>query len=168
MPKTKKPPSPDEEHSESGGGKATAAQVERRVNEVYKLILRGLSRSDICQYVSDFDDKCAKSDKPEERAKAWNVDERTIDRYIQRATERFKEYAASQREEMFSKSVARFEVVYSSCIRVQDYSKAIAALRELHLLMGLHEPQKIIDQHQGAIEIIVRRNHAKSDENDSD
>lgn len=148
--------------------KSTAAQFEKRVNDVYKLILKGAGRGDIIQYVLDSDEKYEKSDKPEDRAKIWNVSESQIDHYIAKATERFKEYAAKQREDMFSKSLARLEFVYQSCIRVQDYSKAIAAVRELNLLMGLHEPAKSSQEHSGQIEILIRRTHANPDETTHD
>ena len=133
--------------------KATKAEIERRVTTLFKLMLKGYGRADMLQYVSENDAK-----NPET---AWNISERQLENYIARANERFKEYSESQRSGMLDKAVMRLEYVYMQCIKVQDYSKAIAALRELNLLLGLHEPQKTNVKHEGMVdgklEILIKR-----------
>ena len=133
--------------------KATNYQIEQRVNQIFRLMLKGYGRADVFQYIAESDAK-----NPET---AWNISDRQIDNYIQRANDKFREYADAQRAEMLHKAVLRLEYVYMQCIKVQDYSKAIAALRELNLLLGLHEPQKTNVKHEGMVdgklEILINR-----------
>lgn len=131
--------------------KATKYEIERRVTTIFKLMLKGFGRGDILQYIAENDEK--------NPAQAWGVSDRQIENYIATANARFKEYADAQRSGMLEKAVLRLEFVYMQCIKVQDYSKAIAALRELNLLLGLHAPTKVDSTitgeitHTGAFEI---------------
>lgn len=108
--------------------KASEAQMEQRVTAVFELLTRGVSRAGILQYVAKETD--------------WNVSERTIDSYIARANERFAEHAAVRRDLEFGKALRRTEYVYLAAMKVHDYQRALAALREINLLMGLYAPTK--------------------------
>lgn len=110
------------------GVKPTETQYEQRVLTVVELLSRGLSRADVLRYVSEKTD--------------WNVTERTVDNYIGRANERFAEYAELRRETEFGKAIKRVEYVYQAAMKVHDYQRALAALREINLLIGLYAPVK--------------------------
>jgi hypothetical protein len=65
------------------GKKSTDAEVERRVTDVYNLLLIGTSRAGIPQFAS-----------------RWDVDARSVDMYIRRAKNQIKKQAAVQRDEV--------------------------------------------------------------------
>lgn len=110
------------------GYRPTKAEIEVRVTEIFKLLLAGVQRHDIRRYVA-------------EKAK-WDVPERTLDRYIARATARLQTHAATVRDEELGLAVLQLKDIYSRSYRVQDFKTALAARRELSELLGLYAPPK--------------------------
>ena len=108
------------------GKRPQAALVEKRVLEVFKLLLRGASRAEIWQHLAE------NGAEPE----------RTVDRYIARASQRFKALAKVDAEKERGRQLARLEDLYSRLFRIQDYRTALAVLKERNELAGLY-PEKV-------------------------
>ena len=104
--------------------KLTKVEYEHRLTEIYRLLVIGVSKQDIRRFVAE--------------KTTWNVPERTLERYIQKATEWFKAVAATHRETELGKGIARCTDLFSRCHRIQDYKTALAAQKELHALLGLY------------------------------
>lgn len=109
--------------------KPTAVEKDKRVNQVLKLLLNGLSRAEICQFVSEKTD--------------WNVDERTIDRYIAEANAIFKEKSNIIREQEIGKSLLRLENLYARNMQITDFKAALAVQKEINAMLGLNAPKSI-------------------------
>ncbi|MBU2061400.1 MAG: hypothetical protein KKH44_06055 [Bacteroidetes bacterium] len=87
--------------------KSSIAEYEYRVTKVYEwLILNRWSRRDICQYVSD---------KTE-----WDVDERTVDRYIAEANKRLKEKVVLKQEEYYKKASENIDDIFKKAMSLKD------------------------------------------------
>lgn len=108
------------------GKRPQAALVEKRVAEVFVLLLRGASRADIWRHLAE------NGAEPE----------RTVDRYIARATQRFKALAKVDAEQERGRQLSRLEDLYSRLFRIQDYRTALAVLKERNELAGLY-PEKV-------------------------
>jgi hypothetical protein len=117
-------------------GKATKADIEERVNTVFGLLIVGASRQDILQYGTN----------------AWDVKARQIDIYIKRANQKFAEIAAADRKTEFGKAVKRYETLFKSMMKIQDYKGALTAQRELCRLMALNKPAQVNVEHTGKVE----------------
>ena len=108
------------------GKRPQAALVEKRTAEVFVLLLRGASRADIWRHLAE------NGAEPE----------RTVDRYIARATQRFKALAKVDAEKERGRQLSRLEDLYSRLFRIQDYRTALAVLKERNELAGLY-PEKV-------------------------
>ena len=102
--------------------------MEQRINKVIEWLVLGLSRAQILQYAAE---------KTE-----WNISERQIDTYISRANEEIEKHAQTVRERELGKSIKRLEMLFHSCMKVQDYQRALAVQKELNELLGLKAPVK--------------------------
>lgn len=103
-----------------------AAELEKRVSQIFDLLMNGMSRRQICQFASKNTD--------------WDVDPRTIDRYIARANEEIRRIGRADRELEMVKTHARLHELYMRCLRIQDYKTCLSVQKEIALLYGLHEP----------------------------
>lgn len=134
------------------GKRPQAALVEKRVLEVFKLLLRGASRAEIWQHLA------GNGAEPE----------RTVDRYIARASQRFKALAKVDAEKERGRQLARLEDLYSRLFRIQDYRTALAVLKERNELTGLY-PEKV-QKHEhtgrdgGPLALLVGRLEPDSEE----
>ena len=108
------------------GKRALDAVVERRVLDVFKLLLRGASRDEVLRHLAENE---VESD-------------RTADWYISKATARFKALAKVDAEKERGRQLSRLEDLYSRLFRIQDYRTALAVLRERNELAGLY-PEKV-------------------------
>ena len=113
--------------------KATKAEIERRVNAVYKLLINYASRGDICQYAST----------------TWGVDVRTADRYIATATDRLKELTATERAEELGKAKALRYALIKEARQAGDRMQAHIFLTGFEKLYGLQAPSKV--EHSGTL-----------------
>jgi len=109
------------------GKRALDAVVERRILDVFKLLLRGASRAEVLQHLAAQEDVDAV---------------RTADWYISKATARFKALAKVDAEKERGRQLARLEDLYSRLFRIQDYRTALAVLKERNELAGLY-PEKV-------------------------
>jgi hypothetical protein len=109
--------------------KATVAQFEARVNKVMEMLILGLSRASILQYVTNSTD--------------WNVSDRQVDNYIADANREIEKHSETVRERELGKAIRRLEMLFQSCMKVQDYQRALAVQKELNELLGLKAPQRM-------------------------
>lgn len=123
--------------------KADNATITRRISTIYKLMLKGLDRGDIRQYMAE---------KGE-----WEVSERQLDRYIADAVQMLKDHAAINHDEEYGKALARIEDLYKSCMSIQDYKAALSVLKEGNELRDLYPAKKLelTGQDGGAIPITL-------------
>lgn len=108
--------------------KPTKAEIAQRVSTVYDMLLVGSTRSQIIQYVANKTN--------------WDVSNRTIDNYIQRANAKFEEDAKTHRERELGRALARLNMLYQKTLQIQDYQRCLAIQKELNALLGLYEAQK--------------------------
>lgn len=106
--------------------KATAAEVERRVDEVYDLLINRVAHRTILGYGTS----------------KWNISERQMAIYTKRATERILARAKESQEEQLAKAVASYESLYAHQVAERDYSSARQTLDSLVKLLGLSAPEK--------------------------
>lgn len=107
--------------------KATDAEIMKRVNKVYALLLTGVSRADIIEYT--------------EKNK-WGVQDSTIDTYIRKANDRFAEQSRTVHDEQLGLAISRLNNLHEKCVKTQDYKAALMVQKELNTLLGLHKPTK--------------------------
>lgn len=115
--------------------KATNAEMQRRVNEVAKMLADGATRPEILEFAS----------------KKWNIGRASIDNLIKRANEAFEEESTFVREAEFGKALRRLNTLYAKAMKVQDYRVALSVQREIHALLALPLPEKKILEHTGTI-----------------
>lgn len=108
--------------------KANAAEKEARTNKIYDMLVSGMNRAAILQYVS------SKTD--------WKLTPRMVDNYIAEANALLAAEAEFHRPREMGRAVARMNAIFYASLKVQDYQRAIAAARELHQLLGLYAPIK--------------------------
>lgn len=106
--------------------KATTAEVERRVDEVYDLLINRVTHRNIVGY----------------GAAKWNLSDRQMAVYIKRATERILDRVKESQEEQLAKAVASYESLYAHQVAERDYSGARQTLDSLVKLLGLSAPEK--------------------------
>lgn len=109
--------------------KADAAHVEMRVNKIFDLLLLGLSRAEMLQYVAEQTD--------------WGIEERQVDNYIKAATTRLKKLSKFHRQTELGRGIARLHSLYMALMKVQDYKGALTVQKELNELLGLYAPKKV-------------------------
>lgn len=106
--------------------KVTQAEMERRVNVVYEMLLNGASRHAILQYCSS----------------TWKITPRHGDNLIAKANKAFEEQAAFVRERELGKSINRLTALYMRTMADKDYRGALAVQKELNSMLGLNAPTR--------------------------
>jgi len=101
--------------------KATRAEIDHRIDEVYDLLINRVTYRAIIGY----------------GASKWGVRERQMNVYIRRARERMRAFMAESEEERLSTAVASYNSLYSRQIAEKDYSGARQTLDSLNRLLGL-------------------------------
>lgn len=115
------------------GKRALDAVVEKRIGEVYLLLLRGASRADILRHLAEND----------------GAAERTAEWYIGKATARFKAASKVNAEKERGRQLARLEDLYNRLFRIQDYRTALAVLKERNELAGIYPEKVVKNEHSG-------------------
>jgi hypothetical protein len=106
--------------------KSTIFEVQKRVNTVYKMLLLGVSRADICEYALT----------------NWNISDGQTDRYIADANDVFKTQSQYIRDDEFGKALSRLQNLYEKNMKIQDYKAALATQKEINTLIGLYPAAK--------------------------
>lgn len=102
---------------------ATKAEVIRRTNDIYKMILLGSDRAQILQYAIE---------------KEWDVTDGMVDKYIRRARDEFIEQSTPIRAAQLGLALERANLLFQRNMKIQDYKAALAAQKEINNLIGLY------------------------------
>ena len=113
------------------GDRTDDAELERRIREVERLILRGKSASDIVAICDS----------------VYAASERTARRYIAEANERIREANKSDRELDMAKAKTRYERFIDLAEELKEINVAVNAQTQLVKLLGLAEPDKTEVKH---------------------
>ena len=113
--------------------KSNNAMVTRRINEVYQLLLDGLSRAEIIEYTANSKDQKI----------IWGISDSMLDEYIARATAEIKLRAATDRDEEYGKALERLRNLYARNILIEDLKAALAVQKEINELLGLYPTKRI-------------------------
>jgi hypothetical protein len=101
--------------------KATRAEVDRRVDEVYDLLISRVTYQAIIGY----------------GASKWGVKERQMNVYIRRARERIQGFIKESEEERLATAIASYNSLCARQIADKDYTGARQTLDSLNRLLGL-------------------------------
>jgi hypothetical protein len=107
--------------------KSTAAEVARRVDAIYDLLLRGVGRRGIAQ--------CAAN-------QGWQVSARQLDTYTRRATALLAQQAERDRAVELGKTIEQLDLLFMKALAVEDRAEARVVLRDRTELLGLAAAQR--------------------------
>ena len=105
------------------GNKSTHAETQSRVATIYRLLLNGLRRREIIQYVSENTD--------------WGVSERSVDNYIKQATAEISEINKSEKIAAYGMARRRLDDLYFKSMKINDYKTCLQIQKELNVLEGM-------------------------------
>lgn len=108
--------------------KCTSAEKAVRIATIYRLLLSGMRRREVLQYVTEKTD--------------WGLGTSAIDKYIAEATKEIKEVTAEEIETARGMAYKRLDMLYFKSLLINDYKTALAVQKEMNELFGL----KIIKQ----------------------
>lgn len=120
--------------------RATQAEVEYRVNQVYLLIMSGADAREIYKYAEA----------------QWQISTRQADNYIRKAKDQFEDLADTVRKQELGKALARLNDLYKRNLKINDFKAALAVQKEIDTLLGLHA----IPDGANTYEIVIRHEHA--------
>ncbi len=102
--------------------RSSAAEVSRRVDAVYDLLLQGVSRRGIKQYAAQ---------------QGWAVSPRQIATYLSRAREELAAQAQRERAVELGKALEQLDLLFMKALAAEDRGGALTVLRERVSLLGL-------------------------------
>lgn len=108
------------------GDRTDDAELERRIREVERLILRGKSVSDIVSFCEQH----------------FGTSRATVTRYMSEANERIKESNKADRDLDRAKAKSRYERFIDLAEELKEINVAVNAQTQLVKLLGLAEPEK--------------------------
>lgn len=109
--------------------KPTAFEINRRLDIVEELLIKGLSSKTICSYL-------------EEKEKI-SVHIKTVERYVTRVNKRWEKARAPHRQREIQKAIRRYELWMAKSDMIQDYRTAAKIQSMLSKLLGLDAPSKM-------------------------
>jgi hypothetical protein len=107
--------------------KSTAAEVARRVDAIYDLLLQGVGRRGIAQYAAGH---------------GWDVSSRQLDTYIGRAKALLAQQAERDRAVELGKMIERLDLLFMKALAADDRAEARAVTRDHAELLGLSAAQR--------------------------
>jgi hypothetical protein len=107
--------------------RANTAEIERRVNDVYRLLVAGADRAAILEHGN---------------RQGWAIAASTVDSYIRKASDRLIAESAPARAELLGTAYARFTTLYRLAVTAGDLRAAHAAARSIADLAGLWAPKQ--------------------------
>ena len=110
------------------GEKSTHVETQTRIATIYRLLLNGLRRREIIQYVSETTD--------------WGVSERSVDNYIKQAAAEISEIHKTEKIAAYSMSRRRLDDLYFKSMEIADYKTCLQIQKESNDLEGLKSPTK--------------------------
>ena len=114
-------------------GRSTEAEFNRRIEVIIPLLVMGLSRREIIQFVA------TKTDPP------WKISLRSIDRLALEARKVIAEAAQTTVEEELGLGVMRLEDLYKRSLSIQDYKAALSVQKERHELLGIKKQRNDVN-----------------------
>ena len=95
------------------GKKSDAAEIDRRIHTVVKLLSSAKTSSYVCRYASE----------------EWGVDKRTAERYMAKAREIIRADYSIERHDFLGSRLALLDEINESSIRTKQHSNAVGALK---------------------------------------
>ena len=108
--------------------KSNSYEKEKRIDLICEMLIKGLTRSQMLQYVSKKTD--------------WNLSDRQVDTYISEAKEKIKN---SENDKVFEikKAKMRLEKLYQKNESIEDYKECRALIESMAKLFGWNESEKV-------------------------
>lgn len=107
--------------------KSSDFEFERRIDIVCEMLIKGLTRSQMLQYVSKKTD--------------WNISDRQVDTYIYEAKEKIKNSDNDKGFEI-QRAKRRLEKLYQKNEAIEDFKECRAIIDTSAKLFGWNEPEK--------------------------
>lgn len=104
-------------------------EIQIRVDRIYHLLLLGMRPRDIWRSLS------------ENNKTPYRQPYSVFENDLAKARVLLEKDAAPLRKEALSRNKARLEWLFMKSAGIQDYKGALAALREMNELLGLHKPE---------------------------
>jgi hypothetical protein len=104
--------------------KSDMATVRRRVNEVLRILLLGGDFEEVKQYAA---------------AQSWNVCDRQLRRYIERAYKGLSEHTKRDQKQLLGRHLMQRRALYARAVKTNDLRAALAVLKDEAALQGLYE-----------------------------
>lgn len=118
--------------------KANKDEVQKRINLLIQLRLKGMPVQKMFEYVTSNHFK----DNQTIHA-AWHISKPQFNRYWKKAQQHFEEVAKTERTKKIGEAIERIEDIIMQAHNIRDYRLALAAQRELNMLLGLNEAIKL-------------------------
>jgi len=109
------------------GNRTSEVQLDGRIRQVEKLLLRGSSYSDLVTFCDG----------------TFGVSERTAERYIAEAYRRIRLAHEKDRELDIAIAKARYEEIIRLAIERMELAVAVSAQRNIDRLLGLDAPERV-------------------------
>jgi len=109
-------------------GRTSDAEIERRCDDIYGLVVDGQPFRIIRQFVSE--------------TLPWKVDDYTLRRYIARCTKRFAGECQVKQAEVKGRAIRRLERLYSRAAQKGHVRDALAVQQEINRLHGVNAPER--------------------------
>jgi hypothetical protein len=106
-------------------GVHSRSEVNRRVADIYALVVDGLSLAAVSRFVAA---NCT-----------WSASDRTLCRYIARARELMMEQAKQGRKEAFAESLARKQLLYARAVSGKQWKTALSIQNSIDKMFGDYE-----------------------------
>jgi len=104
------------------GAKSTRAEVARRIDAVYELVLQGVTRRGIAAYAAQH---------------GWGVSPRQLDTYTARARKLLSQQAERDRDEELGTACAQLDLLFRKALAAEDRPEARLVLAQRIELLGL-------------------------------
>ena len=120
----------------------TTVELANRITRISEILIRGMSRAVILQYVAEKTD--------------WGVSEKTVDNYIKKAKSIINAGSETDIDYEIGKAKERSEFLWQKAISMQDFREARAVQKDRRDLLGLDASKRLelSGPESGAIEVI--------------
>ncbi len=108
--------------------RSTKAEVQRRIDEVFRLRLNGAILQDIRDFAQE---------------NGWDVSDAQLGRYMQKADEMMAEELTRGRKKRLALHLARREFLYAKAVLAGDLRTALAVLKDNAQLCNLYPKPKV-------------------------
>jgi len=127
--------------------KSNKKEIENRILEISKMLLRGLSNSEICRYAS----------------LNWGISDRQTQRYIKRCYDLWHKEFEKRKKRNLSYHLAKRRDLYKQAYDKKQWNICLEIIKDEAKIMGTYPADKLELTEK---KIIVLGKQEKSDEND--